>query len=204
MTAPPSPDGSLRGELLRMRDADLELRAELARDGSLFEGYAERMAALHRRNALRLREVLSSRGWPGRSLAGEDGAEAAWLVLQHAIGDPELLRGALPLLERAVEAGEAEPRHLAMLVDRVRTLEGGPQLYGTQHDWDDAGELSPLPVEEPAGVDERRRRVGLEPLAESTRRLRARAAAEGETPPADPAARRREAEAWARSIGWRR
>jgi hypothetical protein len=45
--------------------------------------------------------------------------------------------------------------------------------------------------------------MGLEALEENTRRLRGRAAAERERPPADPGAREREATAWAKSTGWR-
>ncbi len=194
---------TLRGELLRMQHDDLELRAELARDGSLFQGYNERMAALHRQHNARLHAIFREHGWPGRTTVGEDGASAAWLLLQHAILDPELMRGAVPLVERAVEAGEAEPKHLAFLVDRIRVMEGRPQLYGTSHDWDRDGQMSPVPIEDPDGVDERRRRVGLETLAENTSRLRARAEAEGDSPPADHEARRREMHDWARSIGWR-
>lgn len=193
----------LRSELLGMQRDDLDLRAELARDGSLFRGYAERMAALHRRHNDRLHAILREHGWPGRAAVGDDGAEAAWLLLQHAILDPELMRGALPLLERAVQAGEAEPRHQALLVDRIRVMEGRPQRYGTSHDWDPQGRMSPSPIEDPAGVEERRRRVGLEPLAENTRRLRAQAEAEGQLPPADYEERQREIDDWARSVGWR-
>jgi hypothetical protein len=194
---------TLRLELLQMQQADLNLRAELARDGSLFDGYAERLAELHRRHNARLQRILAEFGWPGRSLVGDDGAAAAWLLLQHAILEPNLMRSALPLLQEAVEAGEAEPKHLALLVDRIRTLEGRPQLYGTSHDWDANGELSPLPIEEPELVEARRRTVGLEPLAENTRRLRLQAAAEGEKPPVDLEQRGRELERWAREVGWR-
>ena len=35
-----------------------------------------------------LGQVLSARGWPGRTLAGEDGAAAAWLLAQYADSDP--------------------------------------------------------------------------------------------------------------------
>jgi hypothetical protein len=64
--------------------------------------------------------------------------------------------------------------------------------------------LVPLPLEDPAGVDQRRHHVGLPPLADATRELRERAAREGERPPGDPAARRRDQDAWARATGWRR
>lgn len=93
--------------------------------------------------------------------------------------------------------------HAAFLEDRIAVLEGRPQRFGTQFDWDARGELSPQPIDDPAGVDARRATVGLEPLAVRTAELRARAAAEGDRAPADPAARAAEAKAWARRAGWR-
>lgn len=90
-----------------------------------------------------------------------------------------------------------------MLEDRIRCFEGRPQRYGTQFDWDEHGELSALPVEDADSVDERRRAVGLGPLAEAVAAQRRLAIAEGERPPRDAAKRRLEAEAWAREVGWR-
>jgi hypothetical protein len=62
-----------------------------------------------------------------------------------------------------------------------------------------------LPLEDPAGVDARRRAIGLGPLAQDLRRRRG-ATARGrgpERPPADWAARQREMEKWLRQVGWR-
>jgi hypothetical protein len=42
---------TLKTELLSMAAEDLRVREELARDGSLFEGYHPRMRAVHERNA---------------------------------------------------------------------------------------------------------------------------------------------------------
>jgi uncharacterized protein DUF6624 len=187
-----------------MAQADLALRDELARDGSLFQGYHPRMAALHQQNAARLSALIDTHGWPGRSRAGEDGARAAWLVLQHAIGNPGLMRRGLALLRSGVGDGEVSPREVAMLEDRIRTFEGRPQRYGTQFDWDEHGALSPLPLDDPTGVDARRRAIGLEPLADDLRRRRAiERGASAERPPADWAARQREVESWLRLVGWR-
>ena len=44
---------------------DHRVRAELAADGSLFDGYHPRMRAVHEANAERLAAILSERGWPG-------------------------------------------------------------------------------------------------------------------------------------------
>jgi hypothetical protein len=50
---------------------------------------------------------------------------------------------------------------------------GRPQVYGSQVVEADDGELAPWPIENPAGVDDRRARVGLVPLAEHTAMIRA-------------------------------
>lgn len=195
---------AIRGELLAMADEDRTVRAELARDGALFDGYHPRMEAIHRRNAARLRALLDAHGWPGVSRVGAEGAEAAWLLLQHAIGDPALMRRGLEALTDAVESGEAAPLHRAMLEDRIRVFEGRGQRYGTQFDWDEEGNLSPLPLEDSEGVDARRRGIGLPPLEQDLRRRREAMADSAERPPEDAAKRRREYEEWLRRVGWRR
>jgi hypothetical protein len=186
-----------------MAQEDKRIRAELVADGSLFDGYHPRMRALHEANADRLALIVRQRGWPAEPQVGADGANAAWLIVQHAIGRPALQREALEALRQAAARGEVPQQQPALLEDRIRTLEGRPQRYGTQLDWDEAGVLSPLPLEEPETVDERRRNVGLGPLAEAVRAQRASAAAEGERPPNDWHARRRGMEAWLREAGWR-
>ena len=128
---------------------------------------------------------------------GDEAAEAAWLIAQHAIGLPAFQRACL----EAVKASDAPAWQAAYLEDRIRVLEGRPQLYGTQFDWDADGRMSPQPIEDPTGVDERRAAVGLPSLAEAFEKQRR--ATTGEPVPADPEARRGEMEAWARSVGWR-
>jgi hypothetical protein len=205
MSKDPAPNWSaIRGELLAMAREDREVREELARDGSLFDGYHPRMEEVHRRNGASLRALLIAHGWPGVSRVGEEAAEAAWLILQHAVGDPALMRRGLDALTDAVERGEAPARHRAMLEDRIRVFEGLRQRYGTQFDWDEAGRLSPLPLEEPEAVDARRREIGLPPLAADIRRRREAMAASSERPPQNPAKRRRDYEDWLRRVGWRR
>jgi hypothetical protein len=187
----PAVNTELRDKLLAMEAEDRRVRAQLLAEGLLGDNYHPRMEEVHQGNAAALTAIIAGHGRPGRSLVGEDGAHSAWFILQHAIGNPPLHRRGLELLRQAAEQGEAPARQVAYLEDRVRFFEGRPQLYGTQYDWDASGELSPHPVEDPAGVDERRRTVGLEPLAERTRHMRDSAARSGERPPADWAEGRR-------------
>lgn len=196
-------NAALRDELVAMAAEDQQVRAELASDGSLFDGYHPTMQAVHDRNAARLTAIIATHGWPGHDLVSEDGARAAWLVLQHAIGHPALQRRGLTLLREAVANGDVSAAEVAMLEDRIAFFEGRPQRYGTQYDWNVRGELAPWVIEDEAGVDDRRREVGLPPLEENTRRVREGTARNGEEPPRDCYARREEFEAWARSVGWR-
>lgn len=182
-----------------MKDEDLRVRGELDAAGELGDGYHPRMEAVHRRNAARLREIIADHGWPGRSLVDEDGAHAAWLILQHSIGEPDLQRGIAPVLEAAVQAGDAPAWQLAYLTDRIAVLEGRPQRYGSQLDDGDDGYLTIATLEDPAKVDEWRREVGLPPIAE---RLPPREK-QRPTDPEQVRRNRRAMEEWARAVGWR-
>jgi uncharacterized protein DUF6624 len=84
-----------------------------------------------RRTTRWLGDLLTTRGWPGRALADEDGAQAAFLLAQHADHAPALQQAFLDALREAVDQGDASPAHLAYLEDRVRVHAGLPQLYGT-------------------------------------------------------------------------
>jgi hypothetical protein len=194
----------LREGLLAMDAEDSRIRAELAAEGSLFDGYHPRMQEIHVRDAGRSKEIIAAHGWPGRTVAGDDGAEAAWRMLQHSIGDPEFLRASVPLLEAAIAAGEAPGWQLAFPVDRIRTLEGRPQLYGSQFEFDSTGVLNPSPIEDPERVNERRKAVGLNTIEERTREIHEQAVRDGEHPPKDRDAYDRRFHAWLREAGWRK
>jgi hypothetical protein len=196
-------NATLRDELLAMEAEDERVRTELLKEGVLGDGYNPRMREVHERNAARLKEVIAAHGWPGRSLVGQDGSHAAWRVVQHAIGDPSFQRSCLAAIEKSVTGGEAPLARLAFLMDRVRYFEGKPQIYGTQFDWDENGEMNPWQIEDPEHVDERRKRAGLNTIAERTREIREQAAREGDTGK-DREERQRKYEAWLRVTGWRK
>ena len=187
----------LRRELLAWIADDDATRERLARAGSLWAEYHPEMESVHRKNADRLAEVVAAHGWPGRGLVGADGAAAAFRIAQHAIGEPARMRAWLVLLTEAAARGEADRRDAAMMEDRIRVFESQPQRYGTQLDWNEAGDaIVPMgTVEAPETIDERRREVGLPPLEWL------RPPPPGETPPLDIAAHRRELDSWARRTG---
>jgi hypothetical protein len=155
----------LRSELLAMRAEDMNVRDELVAANELGGPYVPRMEAVHGRNAGRLRDLIDQHGWPAADVAGEDGAEAAWLITQHAIGEPEFQRRALELLNACVAQGRIPAWHAAYLEDRIAMHEGRPQRYGTQ--WIDDprdGRTRPWKLAHPERIDELRAAVGLREL----------------------------------------
>jgi hypothetical protein len=128
------------------------------------------MQAVDAKHTTRMKEIIAKHGWPGRSLVGDDGAHAAWLLVQHA--EASFMAECLPLMEQAVSAEEAFIKDYAYLLDRVRMNQGKPQVYGTQFTSGADGKLALYPIENAALVDERRRNVGLPPMADYEKKLR--------------------------------
>ena len=192
---------ALRLELQEMRNEDLRVREELMASGELGGEYVPRMETVHKRNASRLRELIDLHGWPSEDIAGKDGAEAAWLIAQHAIGEPELQRYVLQMLHVSIAKGHVPRWQAAYLEDRIAMYQGQPQRYGTQ--WMDDptdGRTRPWTIADPKNVNALRAEVGLEPLR-----------AVPEPGPELPAQEREKLERnhrwwreWLASKGWRR
>jgi hypothetical protein len=190
----------LREKLLAMRDRDIKVREQLAATGELFDGYHPLMEQVHLENARELEQMIDRHGWLGKSLVGDEAAEAAWLIAQHAISLPEFSRKCLRLIENAAELGEAELFQAAYLYDRICFFENRPQRYGTQSDWNDKGFMEVWKLEDKASVNERRASVGLPPLENLTWENKETR----ENQPIDYETRQSKFEAWAKQVGWRR
>jgi hypothetical protein len=193
---------TFRHRLLALRDAESSLRAEIAQQGEAGEGYHPRLRHLHESQARELELLIDDEGWPTPDVAGDDGTEAAWLIAMHAISRPAFMRRCLSLIKAAALRAEGPHHHAALLEDRIRALEGLPQRYGTQLDWQN-GRLEPLPIEDPDKVDERRAAVGLAPLAETLATARAAAQSDGAPPPEEWEAASGVLADLAREVGWR-
>ena len=161
-------DAALRHELLAMCEVDPKVRQSFGSHMSA-ETVAE-MQAVDAKHTSRMRAIVAKHGWPGRSLVGDDGAHAAWLLVQHA--DSAFMAQCLPLMKRAVAAGQAFAKDYVYLLDRVRMQQGKPQIYGTQFTSAADGKLVLHPIEDAEHVDERRRAVGLPSMAEQERVIR--------------------------------
>ena len=170
-------DTTLHAELLQLAEQDQKNRAgieafieRVGRRSAQGDSATKAMTTADEPLMKRIREIISTSGWPRRDRVGDDGTHAAWLVVQHA--PPDVQQSLLPLLRNAVVHGQARASDLALLEDRVRVAQGKLQRYGSQmRSSPTPGPPVLEPIEDEACVDRRRAAVGLEPLADNLRRF---------------------------------
>ncbi|MET8538309.1 DUF6624 domain-containing protein [Streptomyces sp. NPDC005065] len=116
-----------------------------------------------------LRRIVGKHGWPGLSLVGQTGSQAALrlaLRANDAHHDHRFVRTLLRSITDAAQRGEATWAQWAHLQDRVSVLDGRPQQYGTQYRHGTPPLESELhPVIDAQRLNMHRLSVGLSPLA---------------------------------------
>ena len=171
---------ALREELLKRTEEDQKARFTMINwmkangtggsvnlSGEKKAEYEKLMLAVNKadgENTKWLKDIIKAHGWLTYSMVGKDGAQAAWLLVQHADADPKFQRECLDLMTK-LHKTEVSLSNLAYLTDRVLLAEGKKQIYGTQFTTIE-GKLQPRPMEDEANVDKRRAEMGLSTLAE--------------------------------------
>jgi hypothetical protein len=123
------------------------------------------MDGVRRKNAARLRELIAQYGWPAEDIAGRDDAEAAWLIAQHAVGEPDFQGCLLALLGACIAENRLPAWHAAYLEDRIALHERRSQRYGTQWVQEPAnGRYRPWALADADRVNDLRGEVGLGPM----------------------------------------
>ncbi len=113
-----------------------------------------------------LKRLIPPEGWFRRSVVGNKAAMAAFLIVQHAVEDPDFMRATLPKIEAMVRQGEASGEQYALLYDRVTLFfDKKPQRYGTQVECA-GGKWAPSDLEDPGRLDELRKSMGMRPEAD--------------------------------------
>lgn len=114
-----------------------------------------------RANLAKIEAIISEYGYPGKTLVG-DQSKVAFMVIQHNENDAQ--EKYLPILTAAADKGELNPSLLPLMVDRLLTGKGQPQVYGTQlHETPGVG-IQIFPIGDEAFVNDRRKKAGLPPL----------------------------------------
>ena len=167
----------LRDELAERVERDQEARKALIEQRQANGGKFVIDRELHTKlmkidaeNSKWLQKQVEEHGWLSKTLVGEQGAQDAWLLVQHADQNRRFQRMCLDLMLEMPE-GEVAPKNIAYLTDRVLVAEGKPQRYGTQISMED-GEPSVGDVEDPNNLDKRRADVGLGPIDEYIERIK--------------------------------
>ena len=146
-----------------MQTRSLEERKQLGESMGLTEAeysgdLSEMQKVLDSVNMIFVEKYFIEKGYPGKSVVGEESSLVAWNVLQH---NPDKIPIYLPLVKKAADAGEIPKTAAAMMEDRYLMLEGKPQVYGTQGmSYDDARGSFIWPIEKPETVNERRKEAG--------------------------------------------
>jgi hypothetical protein len=155
---------ALHQELLRRVKEDQAIRDEWIKSGVEHPDQAvvARMNAIDSDNHARIKAIVKQYGWPGRELVGQDGADAAFLLVQHS--ELSFQKEMLPLVKKAFQSHQMSGQNYALLLDRVLVGEGKPQVYGTQAKLS-GHEVVLDPIGDEANVDKRRAEVGLMPLS---------------------------------------
>jgi hypothetical protein len=188
--------------IIELKDTDLKFREKLIKEKKLSEGYNNEMETLHIKNAEKLNEIIDEIGFPTIEKVGIDASESAWLIIQHSISIPDFMKKCLKLLENVALENKVYEKNLASLTDRINVLEGKPQLYGTQFDWDKNGELSPNKYDDLSKVNIRRLKIGLNTLEEQTKIIRLKAEIENQRVPKNLHEREKEFNLWKRKVSW--
>ena len=168
-TAPSVKLPGLRQELLRRVSEDQRIRGELIKKGIVHPDpvLLAKMNRIDAINTARIGVIIKQHGWPGPKLIGQDGADAFFLLAQHA--DPAFQKKVLPLVRKAYSRGVLTGQNYALFTDRVLVRSGKRQMYGTSaRPIDQWNGREPVfdPIEDEANVDKRRAEVGLMPLSE--------------------------------------
>lgn len=155
----------LREVLLEMIEEDQHWRHKIRNTRFSNTAVLDATSEVDARNMVRMKQIVDEYCWPTRRMVGRDGTHAAWLLIQHADRDPEFQLRCLDLMENHLEDGEVLKSDFAYLVDRVLVNNGKLQRFGTQFHKVD-GKLTHQSMEDPAHVDERRVKFGLQSMAD--------------------------------------
>ncbi len=119
-------------------------------------------------NLAETRTILDQYGWLGIDKIGKKANESLFLIIQHA--DSAIIQRYFPLLVQSYELGQTPSKYYALMLDRLLTDLGQKQVFGTQLR-KEQDKFVTFPLLDEEGVEQRRKRMGLEPLAPQLKAL---------------------------------
>lgn len=149
-------------EPIRMRDAMMD---KYGVDSEQANKYQEIYKRNHIDNEKKIREILDNYGWPDLDVIGEQGNITICAVIQHS--DNNIRIKYLPIMRKAVNDKQLNPRFLVRAEDRIATERGDLQIYGGQMKYyPETKSFNVWPVYDPINIDKRRAKIGLGPITD--------------------------------------
>ncbi len=147
---------------IRLRDSLINIYGAESKEADV---YQKQYRKNHTHNIKKVKKILDNNDWPEQTVIGDQGNRTICNVLQHA--DQETREYYIPMMRQAVLDKKLEPRYLVRAEDRIATDNGELQIYGGQMKYYPKTKSFNLwPVYDPENIDERRAKIGLEPIAE--------------------------------------
>ncbi len=114
----------------------------------------------------KLQRIFKQCGYPTVEEGGGSAPFLFWLLVQHQDKHPTFQDSVLKAMKPLVDSGKVSGALYAYLLDRVNLNTGKLQVYGTQTRLNaDSTKYIMAPCEDPEHVDDRRKSVGLGPIA---------------------------------------
>jgi VWFA-related protein len=170
-------DDKLRKELLSMKKDVLDaLRDRVAEENSMkrqtrgraggesrVDSVDQSLEGKRQKTAARICEILKTKGFPGKSVVGDEGVAAAFYLVKQFLPVAEQIQ-IVPVINAAIDKGELPKNDdYAAFVDRLRVSVGLKQLFGTQA-FVRGNFLMLAPIANEATVDQRRAAFNMGPL----------------------------------------
>lgn len=154
---------ALRARLLAMVASDQAARQAMMGGHEPTPEELKQLWKTDAENLPRIKAILKKHGFPSVKQVGKDGANAAFLLVQHADNDPAFQARALKLMQPLLARQEINAADVALLTDRVLVAQKQPQRYGSQFDGINGVNVLHA-VEDPANLDARRASMDLFPM----------------------------------------
>jgi len=129
----------------------------------IIDSLLKEMHKTDKENLLKVNAIIKRFGWLGPQKVGINGAQALFLVIQHA--DLKTQEYYLPIIRNAEKRGEILSSNLAILEDRICMRTGKKQIYGSQGFTDAQTEKKYIyPIRDIDNLDRRRNKMGMPPM----------------------------------------
>lgn len=171
------PDYAIQLLRLIMKDQALDYQMDLAKTYFMKNGkaphwyypIAQMKQDIASGNFNKMDSLIGQYGWPTYSMVGKLSGDAPLLIINHHESD-EVRKKYLEKIKSACLAKEGSCMEYAKIQDRILVNSNQLQIYGMQFRYNDKRVLEPFPIENPEFVDQRRLKIGLEPLKDYLKR----------------------------------